>query len=83
VGRSLRTDPGVRPTEEPLHLRRDPGFQPFATEPGEELYPNSIFEFNISRLIEETLGSDARIGLAAVIIPASTVDSHGRALSRL
>lgn len=32
-------------------LPRDPQFQPCATEPGDELYPNGIFEFNISRLI--------------------------------
>ena len=36
---------------QPVPLRRDPQFQPCATEPGDELYPNGIFEFNISRLI--------------------------------
>ena len=35
----------------PVPLRGDPQFQPCATEPGDELYPNGIFEFNISRLI--------------------------------
>lgn len=39
------------PTGKPVRLRRDPRFQPCATEPGDELYPNGIFEFNISRLI--------------------------------
>lgn len=39
------------PTGRPVRLRRDPRFQPCAAEPGDELYPNGIFEFNISRLI--------------------------------
>jgi len=51
MGRRVRTGPGSRPTEKPLRLRRDPQFQACATEPGDELYPNGIFEFNISRLI--------------------------------
>jgi len=32
-------------------LRLDRGFQPCSAEPGEELYPNGIFEFNITRLL--------------------------------
>jgi hypothetical protein len=51
MGRRVRTGPGSRPTEKPLPLRRDPQFQPCPTEPGDELYPNGIFQFNISRLI--------------------------------
>jgi hypothetical protein len=47
----VRTGAGFRPTGKPLLLRRDPLFQPCATEPVDELYPNGIFEFNISRLI--------------------------------
>ncbi len=34
-----------------IKLRRDPRFKPCPTEPGDELYPNGIFEFNISRLL--------------------------------
>jgi hypothetical protein len=49
--RNVQTGPGSKPTEKPRRLRRDPQFQPCATEPGDELYPNGIFEFNISRLI--------------------------------
>ena len=49
--RRVRTGPGFRPTGKPLRLRRNPRFQPCAAEPGDELYPNGIFEFNISRLI--------------------------------
>ncbi|MFZ0549776.1 MAG: hypothetical protein WAM21_03100, partial [Steroidobacteraceae bacterium] len=51
MGRRLRTSPGSRPTGKLLLLPRDPQFQPCAIEPGDELYPNGIFEFNISRLI--------------------------------
>jgi hypothetical protein len=51
MGRRVRTGPGSRPTEKPHRLLRDPRFQPCAAEPGDELYRNGIFEFNISRLI--------------------------------
>ena len=51
VRRSVRTGPGSKPTERPRHLRRDAQFQPCTAQPGDELYPNGIFEFNISRLI--------------------------------
>lgn len=34
----------------PLRLDVDPSFQPCETEAGDELYPNGIFEFNITRL---------------------------------
>jgi hypothetical protein len=51
MGRRVRTGPGSRPTEKLRRLRRDPQFQACATEPGDEVYPNGIFEFNISRLI--------------------------------
>ena len=51
MGRRVRTVAGSIPTGKPARLRRDPRFQPCATEPGDELYPNGIFEFNISRLI--------------------------------
>jgi hypothetical protein len=33
-----------------LRLDRDPSFQPCETVDGDELYPNGIFEFNITRL---------------------------------
>ena len=36
--------------EEPAKLRLDRHFKPCTSEPGDELYPNGIFEFNISRL---------------------------------
>jgi hypothetical protein len=39
----------VRPL--PTKLRLDKGFQPCPADPGDEIYPNGIFEFNITRLI--------------------------------
>jgi hypothetical protein len=39
------------PTGKPVRLRRDPRLQPCATEPGDELYLNGIFELNISRRV--------------------------------
>jgi hypothetical protein len=40
------------PCSDPLLLRldRDPSFQPCEAVDGDELYPNGIFEFNITRL---------------------------------
>jgi hypothetical protein len=35
----------------PTGLRLDKGFQPCPVEPGDEFYPNGIFEFNITRLL--------------------------------
>ena len=35
----------------PAILRLNPRFQPCSVEPGDELYPNGIFEFNITRLL--------------------------------
>jgi hypothetical protein len=36
----------------PTKLRRRRRFQPCPTEAGDELFPNGIFEFNITRLLE-------------------------------
>ena len=35
----------------PTRLKLDKGFQPCPVEPGDEMYPNGIFEFNITRLL--------------------------------
>lgn len=35
----------------PMRLALDPRFQPCEAQEGEELYPNGIFEFNITRLL--------------------------------
>lgn len=39
------------PFREPAKLRLNRRFQPCAAEPGDELYPNGIFEFNVTRLL--------------------------------
>jgi hypothetical protein len=39
------------PLRKPAILRLDRCFQPCFAEPGDELYPNGIFEFNITRLL--------------------------------
>jgi hypothetical protein len=39
------------PLRKPAIFRVDPRFQPCSAESGDELYPNGIFEFNITRLL--------------------------------
>jgi hypothetical protein len=39
------------PSRVPTKLRVDKSFQPSLAEAGDELYPNGIFEFNITRLL--------------------------------
>lgn len=35
----------------PIRLKVDKGLQPCPTGPGDEIYPNGVFEFNITRLL--------------------------------
>lgn len=39
------------PVQEPAKLKLDRHFQLCPAEPGDELYPNGIFEFNVTRLL--------------------------------
>lgn len=39
-----------RPDPTPVRLRFDPCFRPCEPQEGDEIYPNGIFEFNITRL---------------------------------
>jgi hypothetical protein len=41
----------VQGRPQPTKLRLDKAFQPCSAEPGDEMYPNGIFEFNITRLL--------------------------------
>ena len=41
--------PGLHPL--PMQLALDPRFRPCEAQKGEEIYPNGIFEFNITRLL--------------------------------
>jgi hypothetical protein len=68
-------NPRSRSTETQLPLRRDPRFQPCATEPGDELYPNGIFEFNISRLLAFISAHPARF--PTEILELSEIPDYG------
>lgn len=56
-------------------LRRDPQFQPCPTEPGDELYPNGIFEFNITRMLAFVAAYPDRFSTEA--IPLSQIPDYG------
>jgi hypothetical protein len=45
------TPSSSEPLQEPAKLQLDRRFQPCAADPGDELYPNGIFEFNVTRLL--------------------------------
>ena len=44
-------NPSPSEPQEPAKLQLDRLFRPCAAEPGDELYPNGIFEFNVTRLL--------------------------------
>jgi hypothetical protein len=46
---TIMSQPQGRPL--PTRLRLDKGLQPCPVETGDEMYPNGIFEFNITRLL--------------------------------
>lgn len=54
----------------PHKLRRDRRFQPCPTERGDELYPNGIFEFNITQLLRFIAAHPERFPLEAVELTA-------------
>jgi len=58
------------PAEAPRKLRRDRRFQPCPTEPGDELYPNGIFEFNITHLLGLITAHPERFPIEAVELMA-------------
>ena len=41
----------TKSVQEPAKLKLDRHFEPCPAEPGDELYPNGIFEFNVTRLL--------------------------------
>lgn len=45
-------DKSTLPDSVPLRLKVDPLFRPCEVQEGDELYPNGIFEFNVTRLLE-------------------------------
>jgi hypothetical protein len=54
----------------PRKLRPDRWFQPCPTEPGDELYPNGVFEFNITRLLGFISAHPERFPIEAVELTA-------------
>jgi len=54
----------------PPKLRRDRRFQPCPTEPGDELFPNGVFEFNITRLLGFVTAHPERSPIEAVELTA-------------
>jgi len=54
----------------PRKLPRDRRFQPCPTEPGDELFPNGIFEFNITRLLGFSAAHPERFPIEAVELTA-------------
>ena len=71
--------------EMPRKLQRDRRFEPCPTEPGDELFPNGIFEFNITRLLGFIAAQPERfptetVDLAAIPKYGSDVELAGAAV---
>src|ERR1700730_17936367 len=62
----------------PIILKLDEKFQPCPVDEGDELYPNGIFHFNISRLLAFLDDHPARFPIALIALTeiASYDDSH-------
>ena len=56
-------------------LKLDQEFQPCTAEPGDELYPNGIFEFNITRLLAFVSDHSERFPIESVEL--SDIPDHG------
>jgi hypothetical protein len=52
----------------PKRLKLNPRFQPCAAQVGDELYPNGIFEFNVSRLWDFVRAHAERFAIEFVAI---------------
>jgi hypothetical protein len=52
----------------PARLNPDEQFQPCPAEPGDELYPNGIFEFNITRLLAFVQEHAERFPVESVLV---------------
>lgn len=56
-------------------LKLDQEFQPCTAEPGDELYPNGIFEFNITRLLAFVSDQSERFPIESVEL--ADIPDHG------
>ena len=66
----------------PLRLDLDPSFQPCETVAGDELYPNGIFEFNITRLSAYIVAA-GRFGAEPVTLDSITYGGTSPGLNQL
>jgi len=70
--------PGSDPT--PVRLDLDPHFRPCEPVEGDELYPNGIFEFNISRLLAH-IGAEGRFRVELVPLDGIPDACHSAGLN--
>ena len=49
-------------------LKADEGFEPYPVSTGDELYPNGIFEFNISKIIKDVENDPDKFGLCEIFV---------------
>jgi hypothetical protein len=49
---SVNTSGIIRDNYRPMRMRLDTDFQPVRVDEGDELFPNGIFEFNITKLLK-------------------------------
>jgi hypothetical protein len=67
----------------PTRLRLDKGFQPCPVETGDEMYPNGIFEFNITRLLAFVQGHADRFHVEQVdLFVCGVLERQGQDLTR-
>lgn len=59
-----------------VNLELDETFQPCPAEPGDELYPNGIFEFNITRLLALVETHIARFPIERVAVEDIPADAR-------
>ncbi len=65
-----------------MRIQADPTFVPCPVEDGDELFPNGIFEFNVTRILEHVARHPAEVALVQVSVRSfprwdrSLVDAH-------
>ena len=74
------TSPARHPM--PMRLALDPHFRPCEAQAGEEIYPNGIFDFNISRLLSY-IGTSGRFRVEPVLLAEIHYGSTSPGLNEL
>ena len=49
-------------------LKADDGFKPYPVNTGDELYPNGIFEFNVTKIIKDIENDPNKFDLCEIVI---------------